>query len=82
MHVFTLKDIRMRDILFKYNLKPAGTLAKQSHFRPGQALRIPGQGSQFPRHSAHEGGMVFSLTHWPPLLLRIYSWYSFLLEAE
>jgi hypothetical protein len=50
-HVLKLQKIfcpKIEDIEIK---------TKQSHYRPGQALSIPGGCSQIYRQSAHEGGL-------------------------
>ena len=57
---------------FVHNL--SGRLkVNQSHYRPRQAQRVPGDlSSQISRQSVHEVGKVVSLTHRPPLPQEIF----------
>jgi hypothetical protein len=55
-------------VLTKTRLSFKVEKVKPSHYRPLQALRVPGGwGSQILRQSAHEGGKVVSTTYRPTL---------------
>jgi hypothetical protein len=57
-----------REIRFQAHARLRVKKVKQSHYRPRQALSVPGGwGSQISRQSAHENGMVVSHPHRPPL---------------
>ena len=54
---------------FNSGFKGLISFIKQSHYRPGQAMRVPGGcGSHILRQSAHEGSKVVSPTHRQPLV--------------
>jgi hypothetical protein len=55
---------------------------KQSLYTPAQALRAVGfQAARIASKSAHEDGKFVILRHRPPLPVRRYSLYAFLLQA-
>jgi len=62
LYIF-IRECNFSNFQVKYKVN-----VKQSRYRLGQALRIPGGwGSQIWRQSAYEGGKVVSPTHRPPL---------------
>ena len=64
----TIQFVISSSLLLCKNIK-----VKESHYRPGQAQRVPGgSGSQISRQSAHEGGKIVSPTHRPPLPQEIF----------
>jgi hypothetical protein len=72
-----------RKYVFCLGHPTCGFWVKQTLYRSGQTLRVPGVWDfQISRHSAYEGGVIVSPKHRSPLPPRKYSWYSFLLEAE
>ena len=65
--LYTYTPLIIRSLIRCLSVNKPRVKVKQSLYKPGEAVRVPGGwGSQISRQSAHEGGKVVSFTHRPP----------------